>query len=71
VSAVKTALDEGDVEFLRAYAECGGQKETAAELGLSHQTVKNRLSRIYALLQVSGGPQAIYAVFVDGRRGPP
>lgn len=68
MAEVKSAISDEDVELLRAVAECGSLAAAGEELGLALQSVKNRLSRIYATLGVKGGPQAVYAVFVLGRR---
>lgn len=64
----RDALNDEDVEILRLYGELGRYSAVAEARGVKVQTVKNRLSWIYGILEVPGAAAAIYAVFVQGRR---
>lgn len=64
----RDVLNDEDVEILRLYGELGRYSAVAEARGVKVQTVKNRLSKIYEILQVPSAAAAIYAVFVEERR---
>lgn len=56
-----------DLTILRAYAETGDIAAAAQRLGMSPQTVKNRLSRLYRRRGCVSGVQAIWLLYEELR----
>lgn len=58
-------LDKTNREILALSSAGFSQKEVASELGLAHQTVRNRCQKIYRLLQVHSRKQALRKFFPE------
>jgi DNA-binding CsgD family transcriptional regulator len=53
-------LSPREVEALRTYARLGSQSESAAEMSVSYQTLKNTLGHAYAKLGARGVMEAMF-----------
>lgn len=60
----RTALTPRQLQIVKVTARLGSHKLAAFEMGISHQTLKNHLTSVYAKLEVGSLPEALYLLWL-------
>ena len=61
-------LTPRELEVLRAIQQFGNAKDVAAQMGLSHETVRVHMKKVYQKLHVNSKDQAV-AILAQGSNG--